>query len=156
MFDPFTAWSRLMSAGFEISRMSTRMSETLSASNDVIARRTGMIGSAMHHPGGAAHSELALMIPEKVEAFGSAGSAIATEWWSMQSAMFREMQNIGAMAMRGRPPTFAELSNLSSRNANYAVRAVEKAVSMGDAALKPIHAKATSNARRLRRAKGAR
>ncbi|MDB5687733.1 MAG: hypothetical protein JWR77_2322 [Rhizorhabdus sp.] len=156
MFDPFTAWSRLMSAGFEMSRMGMRVSETLSASNDVIVKRTGMIGSALRHPGRADHAELARMIPEKVEAFASAGSAIAAEWWSMQRAMLCEMQDIGAMAMRGRPPTFTELSNLSSRNANHAVRAVEKVVSMGDAALKPIHAKATSNAQRLKgvKAKG--
>lgn len=153
MLDAFTAWSRLMSAGLDMSRMGMRMSETLTASNDVIVRRTGMIGSALRHPGRANNAELARMIPEKVEALAHAGSAVFAQWWSIQGAMWREAQSIGAMAMRGRPPTFDELSTLSSRGATYAVRVVESAVSMGDAALTPIHAKVTSNAQRLKRAR---
>jgi hypothetical protein len=151
MFDAFTAWSRLMSAGFEMGRMGFRVADTMAASNSVIARRSDVIGAAMRNPGKADYAELGRMVPEKVEAFSRSGSAVVSEYWSMQTALFREMQNIGAMVMRGRLPTPGEVDALSSRGSAYAVGAIEQAVAMGGAALAPVHARATANARRLRR-----
>jgi hypothetical protein len=55
------------------------------------------------------------------------------------------------MAMRGRLPTPDEFGALSSRAPAYAVGAIEQAVAMGAAALAPVHARATANARRLQR-----
>jgi hypothetical protein len=151
MFDALTAWSRLMSAGFEMGRMGFRVADTMTASNRVIAKRTEVMGAAMRNPGKADYAELALMVPEKVEAFSRSGSAVVTAWWSMQAALLSEMQNVGALAMRGRWLTPGEMGKLSSRGAAYAVGAVEGVVAMGEGALAPVHASASANARRLGR-----
>lgn len=151
MLNPFTAWTRLMSAGMDLSRTGQDVSATLTASGEVIARRTDMMAAAMRSPLTGDYAELAKMVPEKIDAFSKGGAAMATEWWSMQAAFMTEAQHMGGMMMRGRPPSIAELAELSSRNMSYAVRSVERAARWGGLGLSPVHAAATANARRLKR-----
>jgi hypothetical protein len=151
MFDAFAAWSRLMSAGLKVGGLGMRAADTLLAANTVIARRSDVIGAAVRNPAKADYVELSRMAPEKVEAFARSGSAVISEYWSMQASFFREMQNFGTMMTRGRLPTPRELGALSTLGSAYAVGAIERAVAMGDAALAPIHSGVTDNARRLRR-----
>lgn len=153
MLDPFTFWTRMMEAGLELSRTGQRVSETLVASNDVIGARSGLMRTALGSPLEADYVELARMVPEKVEAFSQAGSAIATQWWAMQADMLTQAQRIGAMALKGRPPTAAELNAMTARNIAQGMRAIERSVALGAGAVKPVHARATSNARRLKRVK---
>lgn len=153
MLDPFTFYSRMMSAAFGMAQTAQRACETLIASGQVIAARTTMINDATCSPLDGNYSELGKMVPEKAEAFGKAGAAIAHDWWAMQSAFLAEAQHLGTMAMKGRAPTLAELSALSTRNAAFAMRSLERASAIGAKGLRPIHARATSNARRLKRCK---
>jgi hypothetical protein len=148
MLDPFTTWTRMLGAASRAATTGRQMSETLSASQEVIAKRTGM----MQSPLTADYAELGRMIPEKVEAFSKSSIAVATEWWAMQVECLAEAQHIAAMAMRGRPPSLAEWSTLASRNATHALRMVERSVALGASAVAPIHRSATGNARRLRKA----
>ncbi|MDE1152573.1 MAG: hypothetical protein PW788_08560 [Micavibrio sp.] len=91
------------------------------------------------------------MVPEKVEAFGKAGAAIATDWWAIQSTFLTEAQHFGAIVMRGRAPTFSELFALSKRNTAFALRTFERAAAISAAGLVTIHASATlGNAKRLK------
>lgn len=149
MLNPFTFWTRMMDTTVELSRMGQRVSETLIASHDVIGIRSDMIRTAINSPLEADHGELARMVPEKVEAFSQAGSAIATEWWAMQADMLTQAQQFGAMALKGRTPTAAEWAKIAARNMEH----VERSVALGARAVKPVHARATANARRLKRAK---
>jgi len=151
MLDPFTAWTRLMSAAFDLGRTGQNASATIAASQDVIARRTDIVAAAMRSPMTGDYAELARMVPEKVEAFSKGGVAMAGEWWSMQAAFMAEAQHLGGLMMRGRPPSVAEFSELSSRTMSYAVHSVERAARFGSLGLSPVHAAATANARRLRR-----
>lgn len=149
MLDPFTAWSRLMSAASEISRTGQRASEAITASSDVVSKRTDLIAAAMCSPLTGDYAEFSKMVPEKVEAFSKAGSAMAHEWWSMQSAFMTEMQHLGGLFLRGRPPTLGELAELSSRTTTYFVRNVERVAQFGGRGLAPVHATVTANSRRL-------
>lgn len=151
MLDPFTAWSRLMSAAFDMSQTSRNASATLAASHDVIARRSDMMAAAMRSPLTGDYVELAKMVPEKIEAFSKGSAAMASEWWSMQAAFMSEAQHLGGMMMRGRPPSMTELAELSSRSVSYVVHSVERAARIGGLGLTPVHAAATANARRLKR-----
>lgn len=151
MFNAFAAWPRMMSAAFDMTRTGMRASETMTASHDVVARRSEIIGAAMRSPLDADHAELAMMVPEKMEAFSQAGMAMFGIWQTMHASYMAEMAHLGAMAMRGRPPTLAEINRAQSRSANYAMRSVERSAAMGAAALAPIHKAATANARRLKR-----
>ena len=151
MLNPFTFWTRMMDASLELTRMGQRMSETMAASHDVIGARSGMIRTALGSPLEANYRELARMVPEKVEAFSKAGAAIATEWWAMQADMLTQAQQLGQMALKGRPPTAVEWSAMTERTIAHGVRALERGVALGAGAVKPIHARATANVRRLKR-----
>jgi hypothetical protein len=153
MLDPFTFYSRMISAAFGMAGTAQRASEMLNASGEVIARRTAMMGDAARSPLSGNYAELGRIVPEKLEAFSKANAAMASDWWAMQSAFITEAQHFGALAMKGRAPTLAELSELSSRHAAFALRAFERAGSIGGKGLRPIHASATANARRLKGSK---
>ncbi|NIJ34051.1 hypothetical protein [Sphingomonas oligoaromativorans] len=151
MFDPFSTWNRLLVAGASVTRTNMRAVETLTAANAVVAARGKIIEAAVRSPLTGDHAELGRMVPEKVDAFSRAGSATVTAWWEAQSAWARHMQHLGGMAMRGRPPTPAELADLGSRAATLTLESIEAAARLGSTALAPVHRKATANARRLKR-----
>jgi hypothetical protein len=150
MLDPFTVYSRMIAAAFGMADTAQRTGETLVASSDVISRRTQMMGAAARSPIDGNYTELGRMVPEKIEAFSQAGAAMASDWWVIQSALMSELQRMAKMAMSGRPPSLAEWSALSSRNASLAMRTFERVSAMSGKGLRPIHATATSNARRLK------
>lgn len=149
MLNPLAAWGRLMTAALDASRTAQNTAETLAASRDVIGHRTALIGQAIRSPLHGDYAELSRMAPEKIAAFSQAGMAIAHQWWGMQMAWWDEAQRIGATAMRGGMPTAEDISAITA----HAVRTVEQSVAIGSGALAPIHARATSNARRLNRRK---
>ena len=151
MLDPFTAWSRLMSTAWDMSRTGQRASEAISASGHVMSQRTDIIASAMRSPLTGDYAELSKMFPEKVEAFSKSGMAMAKEWWSMQSAFMAEAQHLGGFFLRGRPLTPTEAGELSSRSATFFLRYVERAAQLGGLGLAPLHATVTANSRRLRK-----
>ncbi|MDF0542106.1 hypothetical protein PX699_07115 [Sphingobium sp. H39-3-25] len=150
MLDPFTFYSRMVAAAFEMVGTAQRASETLSASQEVIAKRSAMMGVAARTPLEGDYAELSRMVPEKIEAFAKAGTVMANDWWAIQSAFITEAQRMGGMAMKGRAPTLTELQKLSSRQSRFALRMLERTSAMGDRGLRPIHASATANARRLK------
>lgn len=151
MIDPFTFYGRMVSATLDMIGTAQRASQTMTASNEVIARRTAMMREAAQSPLDGNYAELSRMIPEKVDAFSRAGAAIAGDWWAMQSAFLAQAQQFGALAMKGRAPTMAELADLSANNMALALRTFERTGAMGAKGLRPIHASATGNARRLKR-----
>ncbi|WEK46378.1 MAG: hypothetical protein P0Y56_15400 [Candidatus Andeanibacterium colombiense] len=151
MLDPFDAWNRLVAVQGSMARTGLRMAQTMSAANEVVIARTALASSALHSPVRGDHSELARMVPEKVAAFSSAGSAGVSAWWAAQSAWGSEIQHLSALAMRGRPLTAMELSELGERMFSYGLKSIEAAARLGAATVAPVHQKATSNARRLGR-----
>ena len=153
MMDPFTAWSRMFAASTSMATSGRRVAETLDASRKVIDTRTDMMKAAMTDPLCADHAELGRMVPEKLAAFSTAGSAMMDGWMAWNQALLAEATHIGTMASRGRPPTPFEWLALASRSAEFGVAATERSARVGAAALAPVHAKATANARRLKRRK---
>jgi len=151
MFDPFSAWSRLLAAGTSMTDTSMRAVETLTAAQEVIAARSVIIKAAADSPLTGDVAELGRMLPEKVEAFSRTGSATVAAWSEAQSAWVRHMQHLGAMMMRGRPPTPGELADLGARTAALTLGSIEATARLGATSLAPVHRKATANARRLKR-----
>ncbi len=151
MTDPFAAWSRMMRAACDMSMIGLRAAETAKASGEVVSARAPMIGAALSAPWDADLGELNRMIPEKVEAFSAAGSAVMRGWWAMQAAWLAEAQAIGAAMARGRMPTAGEMAVSASRSSTTALVMMESAVRTGSQALAPVHRKAVGNARRLRK-----
>lgn len=152
-FDPVTAWLRVTSAALGMAGTQSRAAKTMTASRDVVRKRSDIIETAMRTPLLADHAELARMVPEKVAAFGLAGAAMSAELASMQAAWMDEMQHLWTMALRGRPPTLTEMQALATRSSAYAVRSTERAARLAEVGLAPIHRQVTANARRLRKRK---
>lgn len=138
MNNPFALWASMIDAG----RM---MSETADASNAVIASRSGTIAEAAYNPLAADHRELARMVSEKSTAFARAGQSLANDWSGLQGELFAQAQALGSMWLGGfASPRAAESIIARSQRIN------ERAIASGIRALRPIHATATANKRRLK------
>jgi hypothetical protein len=152
-FGPFTLWSDL----------ATKTMEMTLASAQVILHRTGRIALAGPVPNARDRREIALMGQEKIEAGVQSAQAMAEHMMAMS-------QPLGALAFRHILRSSTALLSLASsrtpsqliaRQAALARALGQSAVSMADVSksaaklarrgLKPIHAKATANAKRLRK-----
>ena len=138
MNNPFALWTSMIDAG----RM---MSETAGASNAVIASRSGTIAEAAYNPLAADHHELARMVSEKSTAFARAGQSLANDWSGMQGDLLAQAQALGSIWLGGfASPRAAGAIIARSQRIN------ERAIASGIRALRPIHATATANKRRLK------
>ncbi len=151
MIDPFSAWMRMVSTGFEMQKTWLRSIETLQASQAVIGVRSVKLHGAVVAPKSADHAELARMIPEKVEAFGRSAAAVAHETAAMHFAWTKQMQRVGTLMLAGRPPTLAEAVLLATRSTDFALCTMAATARLGAGAIGPVHRAATGNARRLGR-----
>ena len=142
MYNPWAGWNAVVKAG-------TMLGETLEASRRVVNARQGTISNAMSDPFHADHRKLALMVDEKTDAFASAGTALANSWFSMQSDVAAQAMAVGGMMMSGKLPSANATRIFAARQARIGDAALRGSVK----ALRPIHAAATANARRLGRAK---
>ena len=88
------------------------------------------------------------MVPEKVTAFGKAYQAMADDLVALQADMVAQSWDMVAM-LGGGTAANAATKRMSQRGARLAT-----ALSVaGGRALKPVHATATANHRRLKRAR---
>ena len=148
---PFMLWSDL----------ATKTLEMMLASAQVIGHRTGRMALAGPVPNARDRREFALMGQEKIEAGAQSAQAMVAHMMTMNqpwgALAFRHLLQSSAafMSLAGsRTP-----SQLIARQAALARAVAQSAISMADVAknatklahrgLKPIHAKATANARRL-------
>lgn len=153
IIDPFTAWIRMAEASASMAASALQLSETMTASQAVIDKRTKLMRSAMTDPLSADHVELGRMVPEKVAAFSAAGNAMMAGWSAWNDAVLAEARHVGRLAARGRTPSPLDWMTLWSRGASFGVASAERSARVSASALAPVHAKATSNARRLNRRK---
>ena len=136
--NPFSIWTDMLKAG----RM---VGETLDASQSVIASRSGTIAEATRNPLKADTRELNMMVAEKSKAFAKSGAILASDWTRLQGEMFAQAQALGSLWISGRPPSFGAVQSIAARSQRIGTRAL----SSGVRALRPIHATATANKKRL-------
>ena len=141
--------------------LATKTLEMMLASAQVIAHRTGRMALAGPNPNARDRREFALMGQEKIEAGAQSAQAMVAHMMTMN-------QRRGALAFRHLLQNSAAFMSLASsrtpsqliaRQAALARALAQSASSMADVAknatklahrgLRPIHAKATANARRL-------
>jgi hypothetical protein len=123
--------------------------ETLLAANNVVSKRGQTIDAAIRDPFGADLEELGTMVSEKIAAFSHAGSAIARNLSAIRDDMLAQNRDILRLFLHGWPPDFAAAGRITAR----ASRLVLRMSIAGGRAMAPIHAAATANDRRLRRAR---
>jgi hypothetical protein len=141
----YTLWD-MYSFGLELGATAVRAGETMLAAHSVIGSRVGTMGAAARNPITADYAELARMLPEKVEAFSRAGASLMKDVESVQAETGAQMRHVTALMTSGKIPSFSDMFTLSARWANI----TQKATGAAGRALQPVHAAATSNARRLR------
>jgi hypothetical protein len=104
------------------------------------------MGAAARNPLTADYAELARMVPEKVEAFSRAGAALMKDVETLQTQAGAQVRHVTAVMTSGKLPTFSDMFTLTARWASMS----QRATSAAGRALLPVHAAATSNAKRLR------
>lgn len=131
--------------------------ETLLAAPQVIAQRTARMVAAGPLPGVGDRRELAAMGAEKAIAFSRAWIGAAREIVSLQQEMVNVASRQWWMLARACNPLLAARSARSApaKSARGLVDAGNATLAalpcVAHAAVRPVHAKATSNAKRLRR-----
>ncbi|UAK26078.1 hypothetical protein [Sphingomonas nostoxanthinifaciens] len=125
------------------------LQETAMAAAGVIGHRSQLIDSAMRDPLSADVAELGRMVPEKVEAFGKAGSAIAEDWLDIHRDLLAQSRDFATL-FAAWPPSPATIARMNQRGGKLLV----KMSTAGGRAIDPIHATATGNHRRLQRSTG--
>jgi len=151
--NPFLAWGELAWRGLEMSL----------ASGEVIAHRTARMAAAGPLPGARDRREFTLMGQEKMEAATESATAIGTHLMRMNlefgSKLARLMLANTAALMS--VATSRNAGQLMARQAEFArtvTRSMTTAAALSDSTARlvghgmaPVHARATANARRLRR-----
>jgi hypothetical protein len=140
MNSPFTLWSSWLTAG----RM---VGETMDAAQAVISSRSETIAAATRNPLEADVAELGLMVSEKSKAFAEAGESLASDWTRMHGDLVAQAEALGSLWMTPLLPGKAMALLARTQRIN------QRAVASGIRALRPIHAIATANQRRLRKAR---
>ena len=152
-FTPFMMWGDVAAKSFEM----------MWASAEVIAHRTGRMAMAGHSPSARDRREFALMGQEKLEAGAKSAQAMAAHMMTMAqpwaTTAYRDwLRNYAALVSftNSRTP-----SQMIARQAALAQALGKSALGMANAAtsatrlthrgLKPIHARAVANAKRLGR-----
>ena len=84
---------------------------------------------------------------EKSTAFAKSGASLAADWSKMQRELMAQTQAISALWMGGRVPSAKATAAIIARSQKIN----EAALASGIRALRPIHATATANQKRLAR-----
>ena len=134
---PFALWWDAASAGYNLM---VRTVDLMVASSDVIQHRSGTIRAAWHDPMSADYPELFGMVAEKVEAFTRANISLLQDLGQANVDILAAATRVGGVTPVGLAAAGLKASTRTSR--------------MAERALRPIHARATANARRLNRKKG--
>jgi hypothetical protein len=151
--NPFLAWSDL----------SWKFGEMWMASAQVVAHRTARMAAAGPMPGSRDRREFALMGQEKVEAAAESALAIGAHLAAMNlefgaRAMRNAMTDGAAWMSLATSRSVSELMSRQlhvaqalTRSMNTASAFAASTARLGGRGLKPIHARAKANARRLAR-----
>jgi hypothetical protein len=137
-------WTDSWRIGAALWQSGFALGETAIASHAVIGHRSRTIDAAMRDPARADVAELSRMMPEKMSAFGEAGSAMLGDWFGFQRDLLAQGSDLAAL-MTGAVPVRARTERIGRRASRMALRAA----TAGGRALAPIHATATANQRRL-------
>ncbi len=150
MLDPFDAWRRLAAVGASMHSTTGQALAMMSDANGVVLARGAIIGKAARSPWTADAAELGRMLPEKMEAISRAGAATAAVMQDGHTLWMTYMRHLGGMALRGRPPTPAEIVDLGAQSAALFLSSAEASARLGATALAPFSRQVKANARRIK------
>ena len=142
---PIESGFALANAGLSMMTGWSHLADTLTASNRVIERRTGMMRDAASDPFAADWPEFSRMFSEKFSAFSLAGASWDEDSCTLQRLGLAQFSDNLRLAMSGG----ADMIGYAARSSDRATRSATTAMRAGAKALAPIHKAATANAKRL-------
>ncbi|MEO8628078.1 MAG: polyhydroxyalkanoate granule-associated phasin [Betaproteobacteria bacterium] len=150
--NPFFIWTEL----------AMRSTEMMLASAQVIGHRVQLMAAAGHNPSVSDQREMSLMVNEKTAAVAESAMAVASGMARMNfqfavqafTQMTRVWTGMFAMGMSRGPTQSLQtqtrlLTNHLARSVAASSRLSESTAELAHKALKPIHRRATANAKRL-------
>lgn len=129
-----------------VAKLASDWMETMTSARSVIDVRMPLIAAAATNPLFTDHGELACMVSEKTRAFGQSQRSILTAQEKVRRAAEANVRAFGHLSGGGWLG-FSEWTKVLERNLEIATTLAL----LPTAALAPVHAKVTTNARRLRR-----
>ncbi|HWI85595.1 MAG TPA: hypothetical protein VNT42_04630 [Sphingomonas sp.] len=142
---PLDFWLGLWRSGAKATQTSIRFTEMMVASSEVVSSRSGSIADAMRDPLNGDYRELGRMVPEKIDAFSSAGASMWKDMGALQASALAAWSHGASLMLR--PSTMADAATMWTHSGDMIGRSMD----MGGKAMAPIHRQATANARRLRK-----
>ena len=146
---PFDLWSDMWINGMRLAQAGWKTGEMMHASADVIGSRCQSIAEASRNPLAGDYADLGRMVPEKLDAFSRSGWAALRNLETMNAAAAANMAQVSRIAAAGRLPTPVEAQRIATRSS----RMIACASAAAGKTLAPVHKRATSNARRLKKKK---
>lgn len=160
--NPFLLYTQYFGPLGSWSRVAWRTAETFLAAGQVITQRSNMMLSAGRSPSGRAGQEFTLMGQEKIAAAAESSQAMTLHWVRLNQQVgaiaFRQMQIAMAAMMslaasRSPERSMAVQNKLLSDTTTHSLVATSRlsksAARIASRGLKPIHSRATGNAKRL-------
>lgn len=136
--NPWTLW-------FNLFQTTSNFWETASGTQAVLAARVPVLLTALYSPGTADHRELALMVTEKVEAFGKSARRSTQNELALKKAWNATTGDLRRMAGGG---VFGPMDWWRITERNMAIASA--LMTLPGEMLAPVHKGVTANARRLR------
>ena len=136
-------WTDAWKLGASLWANGVAVQQTAAAADAVIRHRSGTIDAALRNPLAADTAELGRMVPEKMAAFGEAGRIAGAGWFDLHADMLAQSRDLMIFATGKATPATA------TRIANRGTALALKMSTLGGKALRPVHATATANAKRL-------
>jgi hypothetical protein len=155
-------FNRMAAAAADMAATGAKAGELGVAAQNVIAKRMGLGLAAMTDPANADHAEFARMVPEKVEAFATAGTVMLERSAAIGQklasyAMAEALLSGRAMlaAASGNPAALAQaqarlMTGAAERMFALAVQVGAMGMATMGAMLTPVHSKARANDKRLK------
>ena len=138
---PFDLWSDMWINGMRLAQAGWKTGEMMHASADVIGSRCQSIAEASRNPLAGDYA--------KLDAFSRSGWAALRNLETMNAAAAANMAQVSRIAAAGRLPTPVEAQRIATRSS----RMIACASAAAGKTLAPVHKRATSNARRLKKKK---
>jgi len=144
-----TALQRTLQSAFDVAEVTLTQGEMVLAAGAVVGARMKI--AVQPDSLGAAASELQRIVPEKLQAFSDAGTAVAAEWWRLSLDAGEYLLYLSRGMTTVRPPAPADVVEFVDRTTAHGALLAGSAAGLTVAALAPFHTTVTRNARRLAR-----
>lgn len=129
----------------ELVRANLALADAMIAAPGVVAARLPAIGDALANPWTADHTELNLMVTEKLDAFGLSHASVINAARKLKTVGEANARDLGRLS-GGTPLGPADWMRIAERN----LELFATLVALPGRALAPVHRTVSHNARRLR------